>query len=189
MQTQTKFIAFIVLVIVVIGGIGLYFGLKPEAPSKYDSFAQSLTEKGAVFYGAFWCPHCQVQKAEFGTAKQYLPYVECSNPDQSQTQICIDKKIESYPTWTFQSDVTLNSDTDPLVCDIKTADKEEPEACADRSSEYFKTWFFAGHSFSVKSSTDPVKERNTWKFPVGTQFSGEIPMEFLAEQIGFTLPQ
>jgi hypothetical protein len=189
MQKQTKFIVFIILVIIVIGGIGLYFGLKPEAPSKYDQFAQALTEKGAVFYGAFWCPHCQVQKAEFGTAKQYLPYVECSNPDQSQTQICIDKKIESYPTWTFKTDVTLTSDADPLICPIKTTEGKESEACVGRSSEYFKTWFFTNYSFSAKGLTDPIKEGNTFKFPAGTEFSGEIPMEFLAKQIGFTLPQ
>ena len=102
MQTKTKFIIFIVAVVVIIGGLGAYFSLKPEGPNKLDGFAQCLKTEGAEFYGAFWCPHCQEQKAEFGSAKQYLPYIECANPDNSQTQICIDKKIESYPTWIFK---------------------------------------------------------------------------------------
>ena len=34
-------------------------------PGKYDGFAQCLKDKGATFYGAFWCPHCKAQKALF----------------------------------------------------------------------------------------------------------------------------
>ena len=70
--------------------------------SPVAQFAQCLKDKGAVFFGAFWCPHCQAQEALFGEAKALLPYVECSTPDKSaQTQICINKKITGYPTWEF----------------------------------------------------------------------------------------
>lgn len=69
-------------------------------PGKYDAFATCLKDKGAIFYGAFWCPHCQAQKKLFGSSAKLLPYVECSTADANgQTQICIDKKITSYPTW------------------------------------------------------------------------------------------
>lgn len=72
--------------------------------SDYDSFAQCLAEKGVVMYGAFWCPHCEAQKLRFGDSFQYMTYVECSLPDRSgQTQVCIDAKIESYPTWEFSN--------------------------------------------------------------------------------------
>jgi hypothetical protein len=108
MQTKTKFIIFIVLVVGVIGGIGVYASVKPEAPSKLDGFAQCLSSSGAEFYGAFWCSHCQEQKDEFGSAKQYLPYIECSNPDNTQIQVCIDKKIEGYPTWIFKDGSIVN---------------------------------------------------------------------------------
>jgi len=108
MQKTTKFIIFSLAVIILIGGIGLYFGLKPQAPSKFDGFAQCLKTSGAEFYGAFWCSHCQEQKELFGSAKQYLPYIECSKPDNSQNQICIDKKIESYPAWIFKDGSTLS---------------------------------------------------------------------------------
>jgi len=101
MQTKTKFIIFIVLVVIIIGGIGIYTALKPQEPGKLDNFAKCINASGAKFYGAFWCSHCNDQKTEFGSSKQYLPYVECSNADNTQIQICIDKKIEGYPTWIF----------------------------------------------------------------------------------------
>lgn len=73
-----------------------------STPGKYDDFAQCLKDKGAVFYGAFWCPHCQNQKTMFGKSAKLLPYVECSTPDgKSQLQICKDNNIKGYPTWEF----------------------------------------------------------------------------------------
>ncbi|MDB5266931.1 MAG: hypothetical protein JWN89_746 [Parcubacteria group bacterium] len=73
-----------------------------QVVSKYDSFATCLKDKGVTFYGAFWCPHCQAQKALFGSAQKLLPYVECSNPDgNSQNETCNAAKIASYPTWVF----------------------------------------------------------------------------------------
>ncbi len=80
----------------------------PTSPGKYDVFAQCLKDKGATFYGAFWCPHCQAQKKLFGSSAHLLPYVECSTPDASgQTQVCIDKKITSYPTWELKDGTRL----------------------------------------------------------------------------------
>lgn len=83
--------------------IGTYYLL----PGKYDAFASCLKDKGATFYGAFWCPHCQEQKQAFGKSTKQLPYVECSTPDgQRQTQECIDIGIRSYPTWFFATEGT-----------------------------------------------------------------------------------
>ena len=62
---------------------------------KYDAFAECLTKAGAAMYGASWCPHCQEQKSFFGSSFQYIKYVEC--PDN--TQVCIDKGVQGYPTW------------------------------------------------------------------------------------------
>lgn len=82
---------------------GVYFLIKVNTGTgKLDTFAQCLKDKGAVFHGAFWCPHCQNEKAMFGKSAKFLPYVECSAPDgKSQLQICQDKKIDGYPTWIF----------------------------------------------------------------------------------------
>ena len=72
----------------------------PPAPGKYDTFAQCLKDKGATFYGAFWCPHCAAQKKLFGSSVKFLPYVECSTADgNGQLPICKDKNIQGYPTW------------------------------------------------------------------------------------------
>jgi len=79
--------------------------------SKYDGFAQCIKDSGAIFYGAFWCSHCQNQKKAFGSAEQYLPYVECSTPDgKGQTQVCKDAGVTSYPTWVFKNGVTENGE-------------------------------------------------------------------------------
>lgn len=191
MNKQTKFIAFIVLVVVIIGGIGTFFALNSSKQAhKLDAFAQALTSQGAIFYGAFWCPHCQEQKAEFSASKEYLPYTECSTPDgQKQNQICKDKKIEGYPAWTFKDGITINSDKDPFICEIKTETSVEPEICKQRSSAFYRTWLFPDYGFSIKSPTDPVKQGVSWQFPVDAQTSGKLPLTFLAEQIKFTLPQ
>ena len=83
----------------------------PSTLNKYDGFAQCLKDKGATFYGAFWCPHCKTQKKLFGSSVKLLPYVECSTPDgNSQTAECIAKKIESYPTWIFADGAQLTGE-------------------------------------------------------------------------------
>ena len=185
-------IIIIIVIIIIVAGLGVITN-KAQGPGKYDAFAKALTSGGAEFYGAFWCPHCQTQKAEFGTSKKYLPYIECSNSDQSVTQVCRDKKIESYPTWIFKNGITLNSPSTPTICQIAEPglDKtKEPSICNDgAASQYYKTWIFPGYRFSVKSPADPVQKDTVWIFPSGAETTGEVPLEFLAQQIGFTLPQ
>src|ERR1043166_896516 len=66
----------------------------PIPPGKYDAFATCLKDKGALFYGAFWCPHCQAQKKLFGSSARLLPYTECSLPNgQGQNATCNEAKI------------------------------------------------------------------------------------------------
>lgn len=99
-----------VLIAVIVIGVGASFFVNKQ-PGKLDGFAQCLGEKGAIFYGAFWCPHCQAQKKLFGTSAKLLPYVECSTPDgQSQTPICKEKEISSYPTWVFANGEKLTGE-------------------------------------------------------------------------------
>jgi thiol-disulfide isomerase/thioredoxin len=82
-----------------------------SGPGKYDEFATCLKDKGAVFYGAFWCPHCQKQKKLFGSSAKLLPYVECSTADgRGQTQACTDKGVKSYPEWEFADGSRLNGE-------------------------------------------------------------------------------
>lgn len=186
---QFKFIALIIVIIVIVAGIGIMTN-KTQGPGKLDAFAKALTSSGTKFYGAFWCPHCQAEKALFGTSKKYLPYIECSNPDQSVTQICKDNKIESYPTWDFPKGITFTSTNTPIVCEVRPGTPGEPEVCSKVGSQYYKTWLFPEFtSFYVKSMTEPIHKDSTWQFAIGSETSGEVPLEFLAAQIGYVLPK
>lgn len=79
-----------------------FLTIQDNAPGELDDFARCIEEKGATFYGAFWCPHCADQKAAFGNSERLLPYVECSTPDQNGVTIaCQQAGINSYPTWEF----------------------------------------------------------------------------------------
>jgi thiol-disulfide isomerase/thioredoxin len=83
--------------------VGVLFAYPRFAPAQYDEFAQCLEEKGATFYGAFWCPNCDDQKRVFGNSAKELPYVECSTPDRrGQLSVCSEAGITAYPTWEFE---------------------------------------------------------------------------------------
>jgi len=82
-----------------------------SSPGKYDDFAQCITDNGAVFYGAFWCPHCTNQKEMFGSSMSNVAYVECATPDgKGQTQVCQDADIKGYPTWEFSDGSRLSGE-------------------------------------------------------------------------------
>ncbi len=99
---RVKVAMWICIVIAALLAIFIYIETIPPPAGKYDAFAKCIANTSTTFYGAFWCPHCHDQKAEFGTGAQYLPYVECSLPDESgQTPACIAKGIQEYPTWHF----------------------------------------------------------------------------------------
>lgn len=88
--------------ILLVGAPLAYWAYTMTQPHPLDAFAQCLGERGAKFYGAFWCPVCARQKAAFGRAQRLLPYVECSPPSrQGQYPECREKNIRGYPTWIF----------------------------------------------------------------------------------------
>lgn len=96
-----KKLPYILTGLLFLAGI-IWLIMTPGKAGVYDDFAKCLGEKGAKFYGAFWCPHCQNQKALFGRSAKLLPYIECSTPDgQGQLQVCKDLGIQTYPTWYF----------------------------------------------------------------------------------------
>ncbi len=112
MNKQTAISIGIIVVVVI--GVFVFLQKADNKPSKLDSFAACLGDKGATFFGAFWCPHCAQQKELFGSSIQYLPYKECSTPDsKGQTQVCIDAGIQSYPTWEF-ADGSRSTGLQPL---------------------------------------------------------------------------
>ena len=66
--------------------------------------ADYLKRVGMTFYGAWWCGHCQHQKALFGSpAQERLPYVECDKDDNGRER-CNAAKVRAYPTWDFKGE-------------------------------------------------------------------------------------
>jgi len=118
---------YILIALVFLAGV-VFIIKAPSKPGKYDTFAQCLKDKGAIFYGAFWCSHCQAQRARFGKSAKLLPYVECSTPDsRGQTQICKDVGITTYPTWHFTND--LSTTTKVLTGEIELVDLAKETSC------------------------------------------------------------
>ncbi len=124
-DAKPKIFLIIIAAAVILGGWYYYAVKSGNAPGKLDAFAQCLKEKGAVFYGAFWCPHCKNQKTMFGNSQKYLNYVECSTPDgRAQLQACKEKNITGYPTWEFadgsreSGEVPLNKLSEKTGCKI-----------------------------------------------------------------------
>ncbi len=72
----------------------------PEDP-QLQALAIHLEKTGVKFYGAYWCPRCQEQKAMFESSAKRLPYVECSSGGRGSalTAPCVKNEIRSYPTW------------------------------------------------------------------------------------------
>lgn len=120
---QIAFTGLIVGMVTLIGALGLYatannpVATNPEFNSSGPgqagppvtttsgeseiALARHLTQVGAKEYGAFWCPHCHEQKQLFGKeAFALADYVECDPEGRnSRAQMCLDAKIQGYPTW------------------------------------------------------------------------------------------
>jgi hypothetical protein len=78
---------------------------KPQASNAEQlRLADHLKRVGMIFYGAWWCGHCQHQKALFGSpAEERLPYVECDKDDNGR-QRCNTAKVRAYPSWDYQGE-------------------------------------------------------------------------------------
>lgn len=119
-----KLVVFVAVLIIIVVGAGIVFSPKVEVVkySNLDGFAQCINDSGAKFYGTFWCSFCNKQKEVFGSAKQYLPYVECSSADgRSQLEICNQEEIKGYPTWKFKDGTSVSGLQDLEFLAQKTA--------------------------------------------------------------------
>ncbi|NEO27124.1 MAG: hypothetical protein F6K03_09580, partial [Kamptonema sp. SIO4C4] len=76
-----------------------------------NALIDHLNAIDARMYGAYWCPHCNDQKERFGNAASRLNneiYVECDpRGEDSQTQLCIDKKVRGFPSWEINGEMYL----------------------------------------------------------------------------------
>jgi len=107
-QNKTIIISVIILILAVIALAFIKISESQQISYNYDTFAQCLTEKGAVMYGAKWCSHCKAQKAMFGDSFKYIKYVEC--PDEKNIQICLENDVQGYPTWIIGTSTKLEGE-------------------------------------------------------------------------------
>ena len=80
-----------------------------ESTKETIKFAKYLKDSGVIKYSAYWCPNCLDQSELFGKkAYKELNVVECARDGKnSQTQLCIDKKIEGFPSWEINGKIIL----------------------------------------------------------------------------------
>ena len=80
-----------------------------ESTKETIKFAKYLKDSGVIKYSAYWCPNCLNQSELFGKqAYKELNVVECaSDGKNSQTQLCIDKKIKGFPSWEINGKIIL----------------------------------------------------------------------------------
>ena len=80
-----------------------------ESTKESIELAKYLNDNGVVKYSAYWCPNCLHQSELFGKqAYRELNVIECARDGiNSQTQLCIDKKIRGFPTWEINGNLIL----------------------------------------------------------------------------------
>ena len=84
-----------------------------ESTKESIALAKFLKNNGVVKYSAYWCPNCLYQSELFGKeAYKELNVVECAREGKnSQTQLCIDKKIEGFPSWEINGKIIIGVKT------------------------------------------------------------------------------
>lgn len=109
---NSKYVVIGIIAIVIIGIFMLTNNKENSASgSSRDNFAKCITEKGAVMYGTFWCPHCAKTKKMFGESFNFIKYVECDpRGDNEQSLLCINNEIDKYDTWEFADGSRLISE-------------------------------------------------------------------------------
>ena len=77
-----------------------------SSPEKIK-LAEHLTQKGAVMYNAYWCPHCHDQKEMFGkVAAEKLNLVECAKDGfNNKRELCEAKGITGFPSWEINGSI------------------------------------------------------------------------------------
>ena len=87
--------------------------INTESSADSIEFAKYLKDNGVVKYSAYWCPNCLYQSELFGKqAYKELNVVECARDGKnSQTKLCIDKKIKGFPSWEINGKIILGVQT------------------------------------------------------------------------------
>ena len=81
--------------------------VKSISSSAQIRLAKHLRSRNIIMYSAYWCPHCHEQKELFGEeASKELLVVECAKDGiNSKSELCDQKKIDSYPSWEINGEI------------------------------------------------------------------------------------
>jgi hypothetical protein len=98
-QETKRLAASLAVVLLAVTVTGCNKGQGPE-DGTYDAAATAqlvdcLSSKGAVLYGASWCPYTVAQLEAFGASSSQLNYVECTQDPAT----CTGAGVTAYPTW------------------------------------------------------------------------------------------
>src|SRR5439155_5555492 len=74
--TRIRRMILIPVLILAAIALAIYLWKRPRV-SRLDAFAKCLAARQVKMYGLYWCTHCEEQKEMFGSAFQYVAYIEC----------------------------------------------------------------------------------------------------------------
>jgi len=97
MSKGTSVIIIVVALVLLVLGLWYFSAAVPSPYANLPQFASCIANSKATMYGAYWCPHCQNEKARFGTSFKFVPYVECTQ----EVAKCTAANVTVYPTWIF----------------------------------------------------------------------------------------
>jgi len=136
-------IAIIIIIVLAIIGFFVYRSQKPATPSPKTELAQCLKDKGAKFYGSYWCPHCNNQKLAFGTrAAKKLPYVECALYPTEVSAVA-KQVLRDYNAGTYTGGYLKQLDEAKTKNELEKWEPSQTEACTLASIESYPTWILA----------------------------------------------
>mmetsp|Transcript_54407 Transcript_54407/g.126986 ORF Transcript_54407/g.126986 Transcript_54407/m.126986 type:complete len:397 (+) Transcript_54407:48-1238(+) len=116
---------------------------KPEHPPVRSAstpatvaLARHLKEVGAKCYSAWWCPHCQEQRENFGAeAVELGPFVECSKADGKQNDVCKAANIDGYPQWVIGGETYKGAQPLPRLAELSGFKAFPPDAFQEVGEE------------------------------------------------------
>jgi glutaredoxin len=117
-------------------GLTLFSGCS-GLPNSYEMrLAEHLSATNAKMYGAYWCPHCAVQKDYFQAAAEQLPYVECDPQGyNAQPEACAALGIEAYPTWVINGEYYQGAQLPGKLAALSGFEAASFESGTDASAE------------------------------------------------------
>ncbi len=104
----------VIAAIIILAFACVYYFARVRGSTRYDAFANCLTEKQIKMYGLYWCTHCAEQKEMFGESFKHVTYVECGiKGSKDEEPVCKEAGIKNFPTWQFP-DGSRKEGTQPL---------------------------------------------------------------------------